>query len=220
MKRVLVIFVAAGIAIGGLLMVGVFGLKIGEVGCESQYGPCSAEVRKLADEASGKNMFAARKRIDEKLGKSSLVIEYTLEFRLPFGLKVEVVENKGEAVVVDATSGDARIIDREGRTVKEAEGSSLPRLVKKDAGVTAEQEAFAGEILNTLMRWKGTKTGEIENEGFRVKTDGGYTFVFPLEGDVDILLGSMNLILSWLNTNGGDTRITLVDLRYKNPVIR
>ena len=53
-----------------------------------------------------------------------------------------------------------------------------------------------------------------------VKIAGGVKVIFPLEGDIDVLLGSLRLILSQLNNDEREIRIGSIDLRFENPVLR
>jgi len=65
----------------------------------------------------------------------------------------------------------------------------------------------------------------MEGEKLVIEVDGGPTVIFPVEGDRDLLLGSFVLITNELKKSGSETSFPdvskkVVDLRFKNPVIK
>ena len=68
--------------------------------------------------------------------------------------------------------------------------------------------------------------GEIIDSNLVVEVTGGRSVIFPLQGDKEVLMGSLNLILSRLNSEDEKSRIEgaenveIIDLRFKNPVLK
>jgi len=47
----------------------------------------------------------------------------------------------------------------------------------------------------------------------------GFRVIFPLEGDTQVLLGSLRLIYSKIQTSGNPEGFRQVDLRFVSPVL-
>jgi len=73
----------------------------------------------------------------------------------------------------------------------------------------------------------GVKEVRLRDRGLEARI-GEILIIFPLEGDRDVLMGSLQLVLSQLNSGSEDFRIEealgskpkVVDFRYKNPIVR
>jgi hypothetical protein len=70
------------------------------------------------------------------------------------------------------------------------------------------------------------REGIIEDESLVIELSQGPRVIFPLEGEKEVLLGSLRLVLSKLNNDAQDSKIenvsgaSIIDLRFKNPVIK
>ena len=103
----------------------------------------------------------------------------------------------------------------------------LPKSIS-DKELNEHQLQFVSELGRKLFLIYGINSSEIKNDAFITTTNGGYIVYFPLKGDTDVLLGSLELILSQLNRTKGNFKIeddkmvnpTTIDLRYVNPVLR
>jgi hypothetical protein len=79
---------------------------------------------------------------------------------------------------------------------------------------------LAAQLVSDLYNLYAVKTGEIQNDYLQVDQVMGKSVVFPLTGDRDLLIGSIRFILSRLKVESFDPRINLIDLRFKNPVLK
>jgi cell division septal protein FtsQ len=204
----------------GLLGFGVTKIRILEISCQSQYGPCSERIAGLVDSYKGGKWYSVKKGLDEGLVGDGQVEEFSVRYKIPNKLEVNLIESKAEVALINEGGEKYVLVSRSGAVLGEAEVTQLPKILIKDEGVGDDERIFAVKILDELFVWKGVKSGVISDGGLQVDLNNGVKTIFPLNGDVDVLLGSANLVLLWLNSQAQDTRISLVDLRYKNPVIK
>ena len=85
-------------------------------------------------------------------------------------------------------------------------------------------QLFALEIIYSLFSYLGVKEGMLVEGRLEAEVE-GYRVIFPLQGDRSVLLGSLELILSRLKSEGKDSKIdytavSKIDLRFKNPVLQ
>jgi len=74
--------------------------------------------------------------------------------------------------------------------------------------------------MNSLYTFYSVDKGATTGDGFFIDNIRSKKVIFPLNGDKDLLLGSMNLIFSRLPSLKEASTIETIDLRYKNPVLR
>jgi hypothetical protein len=60
----------------------------------------------------------------------------------------------------------------------------------------------------------------IQDGSLLVELPGQIRVIFPLEGDSEILLGSLRLIYSKVREDGNLAGYSQIDLRFTNPVLR
>ncbi len=80
-----------------------------------------------------------------------------------------------------------------------------------------EETLFALELLYDMFSFYQVQTGKIDKSSLVIELSRGPKVIFPLEGSHQVLLGSLRLVLSKLNS---DSQVSTIDLRFKNPVIK
>jgi hypothetical protein len=60
----------------------------------------------------------------------------------------------------------------------------------------------------------------VQDDSLLVELPGQIRVIFPLDGDSQILLGSLRLIYSKIQNEGNPEKYSQIDLRFKNPVLR
>lgn len=219
-KVYLLILIFVFIAAGFLMTRRV---KVASAECESQFGPCSEEVRNIVSDEIGDSFFSAKKDLGKRLSESSRVEKYNIRFDLPESLVVEVVEKKPE-VAFKFAEDRYFLFDISGNSLGEVSQTALPLIEVRDVPSDADI-SYAAKLFTELFKYYDVSSGILDKFGLTVKVR-NVDIVFPLEGDVDVLFGAMEVVLLQLNRSRENPTIdsagnfTTIDLRYKNPVIR
>ena len=205
-------------------------IKIREVVCLSQYGECSEIIQKELSKEKGKSYYASKRNIKAHLESHVLVKEYTISFKLPPRIEVKLLLQKPKFAIVKKDDKLISLVWEEGEILEIVQISSLPRLVIEetppDIGKKVSPKIlFSLNIVLELTNDIKLTSSFMEGEKLVIEVDGGPTVIFPVEGDRDLLLGSFVLITNELKKSGSETSFPdvskkVVDLRFKNPVIK
>jgi len=178
-------------------------IRINKISCKSQYGECSLDLTERFAKLQGKSLFDARGAIGEELSGERTISDFMIQFKLPSNLVVNVLEKKPKYAL---KAGDTyALVDKEGLVIKIEKETPLPYI----------------ELAGVLPNVGG---GRLENQSLVVELPQGLKVIFPLEGEKEVLLGALRVILDRLNESDKDSRIgkeiTEVDLRFQNPVLK
>jgi len=206
-------------------MVGAVGLgvvawfwRVGSVECRSQYGECREEVRGRLEPYLGSKVWIAKRRMERELAGMSWVKEYSVHYAFADRLIADVVERKAEVALVRERG--YLLVSRDGVELGEVEETQLPALRIEDPNITVDEGVMAVGLMYELFGWQGVREGKVRDRGLEVMLRPELKMIFPLSGDIDRALGSANLVLSWLNSGGVGSKISVVDLRYRNPIVK
>ncbi len=227
MKKALLIVIPL-IALGLLIFFGLRNLKISSVVCESQFGPCSSGVSTKTDRFRGTNVLEAFSGLKKELAKETRVSSFSIRFTLPASLKIYVIEKKGVVAIGKQGVDSYLIIDKDGIVLGNEKTTLLPVISLNNGDDLSfrigeslpKRLIFASSIARSMYKAYNVKLISIYEDRLETKVENGPKVIFPLDGDVDILMGSLTFILSRLNNADSELRIGEIDLRYKNPVIR
>ncbi len=203
-------------------------IKIKTIDCASQYGPCDAELSNGLNQLMGKDLGSALKGTRKMLSSTLTVHSYSLQFKLPSKLRIDIVLRKPKFALNKVGSNDYVLIDKDGMVLETQNLTNLPTLKISDelpgVGQAAnERLLFALNITYDMYAFYQVKSAKIDNDSLVVELSRQPVVIFPLEGDKDALLGGLALIISRLNKISEDSKIVTVkeiDLRFKNPVVR
>ncbi|MBI4153583.1 hypothetical protein HY503_01115 [Candidatus Woesebacteria bacterium] len=204
-------------------------IYIGEVTCRSQFGPCTLLGDKLSG-LSGSSLYDTRREVRYYLSSEDSISDFSIQFKIPDTLEVAIIEKKPKFALKDTASGFFALVDKEGKVLKIVEDSSLPRVISADklpnVGEKVKEEYFfALNIIYNVFASYQARQGRVENNSLVVDIPQGFKVIFPLNGDKDVLLGALRLLIERLNASSKDTRInetgiSQIDLRFKNPVLK
>lgn len=233
---VLVIFLLLA---GGLYYAIPRYVKINSTTCKSQYGPCSKRVEEKLEEVKGQNLFDTKESLDDFLSKETMISDFNMHFKLPDRFEVNILTRKPVFALAYEEGNAAALIDKNGYVLSFQEKTSLPAVETEntppDVGnKVPEKELFSLRLMSDLYEFYQVSEGKMEKDGLTIELGTGERVIFPLEGDRQVLIASLSVILSKLNNEADDTRIKnddgdivgscapgcTIDLRYKNPVIR
>ena len=205
-------------------------VRVHDVTCFSQYGEGSETLGQEISKQKGESYFSAKKNIRNYLDRHILVKEYTISFKLPPKFAVSVLLEKPKFTIAKNDEKSVASISEEGIVLQMVETSSLPRLIIEGSlpsvGEKVSQEIlFSLNIVRNLTSSFKLRQSHMEGDKLVIELMTGPTVIFPVEGDGDLLLGSFVLIANELEKidsekENSDSSKSIVDLRYKNPVIK
>ncbi len=201
-----------------------FFIKI-KTSCKTQYGDCPKEIKEITQKSDGMSLVSARSLLKKEIKKNVLVSDVSLQFKLPNELVVDVIIKKPDFNLHSYSSNRYVLVDREGVVILEGTNSALP-LIELDpdlpkVGQNVNQNIlFSSKIMLGVNSMYQVKTGRLVDSGLVVELPNTIRVIFPLQGDADILLGSLRLIYTKIESGGVNGGYTEIDLRFKNPVLR
>lgn len=213
-------------------------IVINKFTCDSQFGPCNQALVDKIEEKKGQDLLSTRKAVEDILANEPLISEYSTHYQIPDEMEVNILLRKPHFGITFENSDSVALIDEEGHVIAYKEESSLPVLEAAEAPPqvgekVSEQRLFALKLLSDMYEYYQIKEAREDGDGLYFEMDGSKQVIYPLEGDRQILIASLAVILTRLNADDSSTRIEnveglkttclqgcTIDLRYKNPVIR
>lgn len=213
-------------------------IVINEFSCDSQFGPCNQDLLDKIVESRGSSIKDARKKVQDILSNEPLISDYSTHYKIPDEMEVNILLRKPHFGITFNNSESVALIDDEGYVIAYNKETTLPLLEAlkppPQVGEKVEEEnLFALKLLGDMYDYYQIKDARVEADGVIFEMDGSKKVIFPLEGDREILIASLAVILTRLNADDSSTRIEnveglkttclqgcTIDLRYKNPVIR
>ncbi len=204
-------------------------ILIKHISCQSQYGNCFNSLEEKLKGAEGKSLREAKKEIEDILKNDLSLSDYSTQFKIPDTLKISLLEDKPKFTLKSLSKNVYGLVNKSGVVLKIEDNSTLP-CVEVEGSIpnvgekVSEKDFFALKIVSGLYSLYQIDKGKIQNESLLVELKNGIKVIFPLEGDKDVLLGALRVILNRLNEDEKESKINKVvyeiDLRFKNPVLR
>lgn len=196
-------------------------IKIDKIECVSQFGSCSYEFQ-LG------NYKSVKDQIEKRLSSDIQVNSYLVQYKIPSTIKVEIDVKSPKNAIYSNSTGKYYLLSEDGLVLSLTNSTNLPFIkienieleIGKEIG---QKEKFAVEMLNNLFFIYTINEGSLEKSSLKFVSQEGVNIIFPTEGDISFLVGSLRLIFSRLNDETEGIRmneIREIDLRYKNPVLR
>ena len=170
--------------------------------CRTQYGECPFELE------SG-NLYQTKRKITKNLKNNYLVTDFSMQFKLPNILLVNVLVKKPIFAIQDV-SNKIFLIDKDGKILSTVDSTSLPMVVQE----SSIPNLFTLNLMQGISQMYQINIGRIENDSLVVELPTSIKVIFPLSGDSQVLLGSLRLVYPKIGT------YREIDLRFKNPVLR
>ena len=202
-------------------------LKITSIVCKSQYGPCSEGLSYKLTGFGGQSLSAVKKNLKLVLGSEPAISNYSFQLKLPSSLEVNLVEDKALFAVTTSDKKHFFLVDVGGVVVRIQDNSNLPLVILGENPPNVGEKVnpkslFALQTVSDLYRLYQIKEGSLVNDSLETYLPSGEKVIFPLEGDRELLVGSLALIISRLNQAPKDSniKVSVIDLRFKNPVLK
>lgn len=212
MKRKIILYVFMVLAFIGLFLFVQKKIKVSQVRCLG----CSSEINALVNEKKGTSYFEAKRSLSSSFKENRRVNTYKIRYIMPSTLQVELTEKKEETALKFA---DDRyfVFDNNAVLLGEARETSLPTIQILE--LPQNNLMVNGlKLFSQLKKYYGVTNAKMDKFGLSVSLREAKEVIFPLDGDIDVILGSLEVVLSQLNRVSQNHTI-VVDLRYKNPVV-
>lgn len=222
MKRIITI---VGIVLGlVVLIIAPLFIRV-KIDCKSQYGSCPEEILGRLKPFSDKNLLTAKRGVKKILKSDFLISDYSIQFKIPNILHVELLIKKAMMAFKNSKSGILGLVDKEGKVLSISENTALPTITtdKDLSGVGQnidESDLSALKLASGIYQMYQVGQSTVQDGSLLVELPGQIRVIFPLDGDSEILLGSLRLIYSKVREDGNLAGYSQIDLRYKNPVLR
>lgn len=201
-----------------------FFIKV-KIDCRSLSGECSPEIYQNLESMNGKPIFVAKREISKKLKSNFLISNFTIQFKLPDILRVYVLVKKPSYAILNSNNV-FDLVESGGTVVSQASESSLPH-IKISGDLPAigqkvnDEYLLALKLIDGVNKMYQTSLGMIETDTLLVDLPQGIRVIFPLTGySREMLLGSLRLIYSNIQSGENKNSYSQIDLRYRNPVLR
>lgn len=205
-------------------------LVVRDITCQSQYGSCSQYVNDRLKNISGANLDKARKEIAGILKNNPAIVNYSFRFKLPSRIVVNTIERKSYVALFVPSANTYVLLDNQGTVINFAKESALPTVTINDGDLPAlgdrvkENVLRASRLIEKLFLLYGVRSGNLKDSDLIIFFDlnGKRVKVYlSLEKDPDISISSLQLVVTQATIEGKDfARISEIDLRYKNPVVK
>lgn len=222
MKKIL-LFLMFLIMTGGIFT--PFFLPVKQVECTSQYGICSEEVLSEINKIDKSRFLKTKRILTAKLKTNSKIKDFQINYQFPQRLSLFVFERKPEIAILRKNDDKYILTDRDGFILGQAVETPLPVMKIVEVGHTQSELRQATELFYEIFSAWGISQSELRGDALWFKNSQGQEVAFPLEGDIDKILGAYTLVLSWLKSENKDftienSSVTEIDFRFRNPVIR
>lgn len=206
-------------------------IRIKDISCQSQYGPCNPQVAEELVKAKNLGLVSSKKVLTKTLSENILVKDYTIQFKLPSRFEVSLLERKARFALSNENQTQYVLVDMEGNVISSLASSNLPWVDTRDAlpligEKVGEQTLFALNLVTGIFPYYSVSNAHLDGDSLIIELAEGPELIFPLKGDKEVLLGTSNLILTRLKSENQDSKIKnledikIIDLRFKNPVLK
>lgn len=216
-KRLFIVFLALILTVC-FVVVMLRSVKINKITCANQNRNCSQKLRQEMDAINKTNIFETKREIENKLKENKNVSDYNIQFGLPLTFEVNVIEDSGMVAFVKP-DGSFAIINGKGEITENVSETNLPKVISY-RNLSQDQLMYIANLMNRIYNFFGNTSTKVLMDGIEVSNIKDKTVMFPISGDQDVLLGSLSLILSRLPSVKEGTTIKVIDLRYRNPVLK
>lgn len=200
-----------------------FTLKM-EVRCESQYGSCPSDVATQLERFRAQSFAKAYFGVKKTLSTNLTISNFSIQFKLPNILKVDLIVRKPLFALRDKKSGSTFLVSGDGKILSAAKETSLPIVYTDFSGKVGESvgetNLFALKLSSGVYTMYQVTTAEVRDNNLLVDLPGRIRVLFPLEGEPEVLLGSLRLIYSKISGGSIGSKYSEIDLRFGSPVLR
>lgn len=187
-----------------------------KIECLSQFGQCPSEINSKLKTLNPKNLFNSKKNVTKILKTEALISDFSMQYKLPNILLVNLLVKKPMFAIKDVSSGKIFTVDINGNILSEVVSTTLPTVIQNDQKVNI----YILNLMLGIYQMYQVGYGTIVNDALVVDIHHGLRVIFPVRGEApEVLLGALRLIYSKVTTEYAQV-YSEIDMRYKNPVLR
>lgn len=215
--QTIIILILSGILISLMFFI-VLNLKIGKIVCNSQYGPCSTVQNTAFSPFLGERILTISNSDIKKTALSLSGVNEVSSFKHLTGwLEISMELSKPKMAV--QLNNKFFLLDERGDLVGQQEETQLPKIII-DNNQILDHNSHLVPVINLIdllfLAFKLDSATLAENR-LLFNID-GVDVLMPANKNPQILVGSLQHILNSSTIEG--KRPEMIDLRWKNPVVR
>lgn len=188
--------------------------------CRNQGYICNERLLTAIGKLNGKSYASIKSGIDKAISSIPSIETSRIDFVFPNKISIVIVENAPNLALKYDNSTEYVLYDLQGKEYEKVAQTNLPVIFVSDYNITKEQLIFGLQTVYEIQRYHEVQIMQLNATELNIKFLNGVVAHFPLEGDIDRLLGSLEVVLSWLNSSENVSRMNEVDFRFRNPVVR
>jgi len=151
-------------------------VKISEIVCESQFGPCEDDIKNKLSDFADLSLYGAKDKANGYLSDRPSISKFAMRFLFPDKLKVELIQSKPKSALYNGR-GQFALIDKQGLVLSYQAETLLPYINIEDSPPSVGEKvegdlAFALRILEYMNNLFGAKEGKVEDSGVVFKLAG------------------------------------------------
>lgn len=200
-------------------------IRINKIECESQYNSCPQELELRIKNYELRDYKTVKQELEQILSQDIQIDNYIIQYKIPSTLKIDLVLKKSKYSIKDP-AGMYFLIDKNGLILENTKETPLPFMISDNNALKvgdniSDKDFFALRIIEKVALVVTIQSSVLEKNELIILSQDNKLIRFPLEGDVDVLVGSLRLIFSRLNEEiQGIKMVREIDLRFANPVLR
>ena len=213
-------------------------IKIHKIECRTQFGQCPDQIISnfqflVPNQIKSTTSLSKSKFLIKKILEQNIQVNnYLLQYKIPDTIKIEINIKKPRYAIYDGQKYFS--LDKNGLILSETLETNLPTLVVNNyqnqiGSKISDTELFSLKIIEKVAWLYSVKVGSLENNlpaqagELLITLKEGVLVHFPLEGDIDTLVGSLRLIFSRLNDGHEGIKMSdigEIDLRFQSAILR
>lgn len=199
-------------------------IKIHEIECLTQFGKCEETLQAKFSRDLGQSLYASQKNFHNAIKSEIVITDSRSQFIFPNKLKIYLVL-KTPKFAIEVNQNAYALVGEEGFVISILPATDFPFLRGNFPNYSVNQKVedgtlFALKILENLNYLYKLKLGQLTDSSLHIELEDGTRVIFPLEGNIKALVGSLRLLLDQKDELYQKLVYREIDLRYKNPIIR
>ncbi len=191
-------------------------ISIVKIDCSSQYGRCSSLVAGYLKEAENLPLFVSISKVKSVLKNQIVIDDFSVQYKIPNKLKVDILEKKAVIAFTNSSLSEFVLNDKNGLILGKEKQTNLPVIIF-DGELDRSQKVEAIQIAMRAFILHSVKVSHLFSDRLEINLQNGAKVIFPLTEDIDVLFGSLQVILFQLNSH---FEVNTIDLRFKNPILK
>lgn len=202
-------------------------IKISSIICSNQFGSCNTTLNSELSALLGKDIFQAKNDLEKILQNKVYIKNYSIYYKFPDKLEVNIIVRKPKYSIFN--NENYLLIDDEGTVLSLSDSTVLPTIINAERFLNvgeniSPKELFSLKIVYDVQSIYKIKRAVFKQNELEIELADSYKVIFPVEGDREVLVGSLVLILDSLKDSEFRSEnminVQIIDLRFKNPVLK